>query len=131
MAGKTERIVPAYIKEQIPFHDMRARAEIGPSYTYMDNDLVPEADTSVSVWQVKQVPPDFKPHIEPHKHQMSQVYAVVGDLTVEVTLDGEKHEVTGPAGIFIPAGVTHTYRPLRGSGYTVIVTRAGKYEATR
>ena len=133
MAGKTERfIAPVYIEEQIPFHDMRAMKEIGSPRTYMDKSLVPEADIRIGVGQVKEVPPDgFKPHIEPHKHKVSQVYAIVGDLTVEVTLDGEKHEVTGPAGIFIPAGMTHCFRLLRGSGYTVVVLRDGKYEATQ
>jgi len=130
MAGNTQRfIVPAQLAEQIPHHDMsRASEELGPAYFYMSNSLVPEADIYASGRHVKQVPVDFKPHIEPHKHQVSKIYIILGDLTVELTLDGEKHEFSGPAGIFIPAGMMHTIRPLRGSGYITTVMRSGKYE---
>ena len=130
MASKTERfIVPAQLIEELPYHDMvRTRAELGPSYDYMSNSLLPEADINVGIDHIKQVPVDFKSHIEPHKHQVSEVYAIIGDLTVEVILDGERHEVSGPAGVFIPAGMIHTMRPLRGSGYFAAVMRGGKYE---
>jgi len=130
MASKTERfIVPAQLIEELPYHDMaKARAELGSSYDYMSNSLLPEADINVGIDHIKQVPVDFKSHIEPHKHQVSEVYAIIGDLTVEVILDGERHEVSGPAGVFIPAGMIHTMRPLRGSGYFAAVMRGGKYE---
>jgi len=130
MASKTERfIVPAQLIEELPYHDMaKARAELGSSYDYMSNSLLPEADINVGIDHIKQVPVDFKSHIEPHKHPMSEVYAIIGDLTVEVILDGERHEVSGPAGVFIPAGMIHTMRPLRGSGYFAAVMRGGKYE---
>jgi mannose-6-phosphate isomerase-like protein (cupin superfamily) len=130
MASKTKRlIVPAQLTEELVYHDMaRAREELGPSYDYMSSSLVPEADIWVNVDHIKQVPVDFKPYLEPHKHQVSEVYVVIGDLTVEVILGGERHEVSGEAGVFIPAGMIHTYRPLRGSGYCVTILRGGKYE---
>jgi hypothetical protein len=93
----------------------------------MSSDLVPEADVNLGIRHVINTPTDFKPHIEPHTHEVSQVYAVVGELTVEVLLDEEKHQISGPAGIFIPAGMMHTIRPLKGSGYLVVVVRGGEY----
>jgi len=130
MVSKTKRfIVPAKLIEELPYHNMaRAREEVGPAYDYMSNSLLPEADINVSIDHIKQVPANFKSHIEPHKHRVSEVYVVIGDLTVEVILDGEKHEVSGPAGVFIPAGMMHTMRPLRGSGYFAAVMGGGKYE---
>ncbi len=130
MASKTKRfIVPAQLIEELPYHDMaRAREEFGPAYDYMSNSLVPEADINVSIDHIKQVPVDFESHIEPHKHPVSEVYVVIGDLTVEVILEGERHEVSGPAGVFIPAGMPHTMRPLKGSGYFAAVLGGGKYE---
>ena len=130
MAGETERfIVSPQIVGEIPYHDMaRAREDIGPSYNYMSNSMVPEADLWVTVREVKQVPADLKSFVEPHTHSVSKVYAIIGDLTVEVVLDGERHEVTGPAGVFIPAGMMHTNRLLSGSGYWIVIMRGGKYE---
>lgn len=128
MTGKTGRfIVTPRLLEELTYHDMRLR-EMGPLYTFMDRALVPEADVVVLVHDVKKVPPNFKPYVEPHTHEVSQLYNLIGELTFEATLDGERHEVTAPASIFIPAGVKHTIRPLRGSGYVVVVLRSGKYE---
>ena len=58
-----------------------------------------------------------------------QAFNLIGDLTVEVTLDGEKHEVSSPAAVFVPAGMMHTIFPLKGSGYVVVTMRGGKFEA--
>ncbi|MFC2018824.1 hypothetical protein ACFLU4_02555 [Chloroflexota bacterium] len=130
MSNKTGRlIVEARSVESLLHHDSsRAKEELGPSLGYMSSDMVPEADVNLGIRHVIRVPADFKPHIEPHTHEVSQVYAVVGELTVEVMLDDEKHEVSGPAGIFIPAGMRHTIRPLKGSGYMVVVVRGGEYK---
>ena len=130
MAGKTDRfIVSTKLVEELPYHDMaRANEELGPVYNYMGNSLVPEADIYAGARYVQQVPADLKPYVEPHKHPVSKAYTIVGDLTVEVVLDGERHEVTGPAGVFVPAGMMHTIRMLRGSGYLMVIMRGGKYE---
>jgi 2-isopropylmalate synthase len=94
----------------------------------MDQSLVPEADIVVHLTEVRQVPSDFRPYVEPHQHEVSSFYGIVGELTVEVTLDGERHEVTGPASVFIPSGVMHSIRPLRGKGQMIIVLRRGNYQ---
>ncbi len=134
MAGKTERFIvaPPPVTGEVPFHHDAARVQagLGIPYTYMDSSLVPEADIRLVVRYIKNVPTDFKPYVEPHKHEVSQLYALIGDLTYDVTLEGERREVTGPAAIFIPAGVVHTIHPLRGSGYIAIITRAGQYEVS-
>jgi hypothetical protein len=130
MSRKTDRfIVRPRIREELIHHDIdRAKQQIGLSYNYMDSSLVPEADIHVGLQEVKQVPPDFKPFIKPHKHDVSQFYGIVGDLSIEVTLEDERHEVNGPASIFIPAGMIHSFCPLRGSGYIIIVLGKEKYE---
>jgi len=134
VAGKTERFIvtPQPRLEDIPAHHdaARVREELGTPYIYMARSLVPEADMYFVLRHIKNVPPDFKPYVKPHKHDVSHFYAIIGELTYEVTLEDERHEVTGPASIFIPAGMTHTIRPLRGSGYIAIVMRAGEYEVT-
>ena len=133
MAGKTERfIVSPQPVEELVYHNMsQIKRGAGSHNTFMDNSLVQEADILLHVREVKEVPSTLEFAAEPHKHDVSQLYGIIGELTIEVILDGERHEVSGPAGIFIPAGILHTIRPLKGSGYVVLSMRAGKYEASR
>ena len=133
MTGKTDRFIvkPQLEEAPVPYHDIsRAMRELGPSYVYMNNSLVPEADMQFGVREVKQIPPDYKPHLEPHRHEVSEVYAVMGNLTIELTLDDERHELSGPASAFIPAGMMHTWRPLRGSGYLLVINKSGEFKAS-
>jgi hypothetical protein len=131
MPGKTSCLIvrPTPVGE-IPYHDMsrfQKERDVIPM-NYLDESLIPGADLVVHVSEVKRVPPDFKAYVAPHQHDVSSFYGLVGDLTVEVLLDDEKREVTGPASIFIPPGLKHSIRPLRGSGHMIIILRQGKYE---
>ena len=131
MAGKIERFIatPQPSPDEVPYHNMRqAKEMLGPQYTYMANSLIPEADMSITVRYIEKVPPGFKSEDEPHRHQVSQLYTIIGDLTLELVLEDEKREINGPAAVFIPAGAMHAIYPLSGSGYLVVVTRAGKSE---
>jgi hypothetical protein len=131
MAGKSARFIvqPKPVGE-IPHHEMARVQKEGDlvPMNYLDDSLLPETDLVVHVTEVKRVPPDFKPYVAPHQHEVSSFYGLVGDLTVEVLLGDEKREVTGPASIFIPPGLKHSIRPLRGKGYMIIILRQGKYE---
>lgn len=130
MSEKTDYlIVKAQLIEELAYHDTeRAKKEIGPLYNFMEDCLVPGADICIHIREVKQVPPGFKSHVDPHKHEVSSVYSIIGDLTMEITLEEEKHQVTGPASVFIPAGMKHAVRPLRGAGYLIVTVKSGKYE---
>jgi mannose-6-phosphate isomerase-like protein (cupin superfamily) len=115
-------------KKDLPFHHVAgSRKEVGPSYHCMNKSLVPEADIYVDVNHVEQIPVGSKYHIEPHKHPVSSVFTIIGDLTVEVILDGVRHEVQGPASIFIPSGTMHMLRPIKGKGCFVVIMTGGNY----
>lgn len=129
MSGKTDHlVVKAQLIEKKVYHDTkRAEREIGPLYNFMEDCLVPGADICIHVREVKHVPPDYQSHVAPHKHEVSSVYSIIGDLTMEITLGEEKHLVTGPASVFIPEGMSHAVRPLKGTGYLVMTEKSGKY----
>ena len=126
MAGKTDRFIvhPKPI-EQLVHHDM---SKISVLNTFMDSSMVPEADVVLLVNEIKKVAPNLEQYVEPHTHDATQLYAIIGDLKVEVFLEDERHEVQGPACIFIPAGMKHVLRETSGSGYIVVVVKQGKYE---
>lgn len=130
MIDKTHRfILEPQIHKEFIYHDMtRAKEEIGLGYRYIDNSMFPEADICVGVQEIRQVPPDFRPFIESHKHEVNQFYGIIGALAIEVTLDDKKYEVNAPASVFIPAGLKHTFCPIGGSGYVMVVLRSGTYK---
>lgn len=118
---------PRVLKDLV-YHDLdKAKKEIGLPYRYIDNSMVKEADVNVGLQEIKQVVPDFS-YVEPHTHDVSQFYGIIGDLKIEVTIEEEKREIEGPASIFIPAGKMHTFRPISGTGYVMIILRKGVYE---
>ena len=126
MPGKTDRfIVKPKPVEQLVHHDM---SKIAILNTFMDSSMVPEADVVLLVNEIKKVAPNLEQYVEPHTHDATQLYAIIGDLKVEVFLEDERHEVQGPACIFIPAGMKHVLRETSGSGYIVVVVRQGEYE---
>ena len=131
MASKTARFIvtPQPIIGPVAYHDYtKLKPEERTLKRMMDSSLVPEADMTVrGGWtEVKNGPQAS--FVEPHIHEVSQMYIILGDLTAEVSLDGERHELTAPACVFIPAGMMHTIRMLKGSGYFLGIMRAGEYE---
>lgn len=127
--SKEHLIVSAQVLEEVPYHDIaRAEHELGPVFRFIDNEFFPNQDLVVRIRRVDQVPVEYKPYVECHRHDVSQFYAVTDGLTIEVTLDSERHEVSGPATVFIPAGMMHTVFPLRGKGYLIVILKKGRYE---
>jgi quercetin dioxygenase-like cupin family protein len=49
-------------------------------------------------------------------------------LEVEVELEGKRTPVRAPASVFIPAGVVHALRILRGTGTVLSIVRSGTYK---
>jgi len=129
MTDKTDRfIVKARRRESLVHHDMKWITEqIGPGYNCIDTSLVKEADIHIGLQEVRHVPPDCKPLAQAHKHDANEYYLIIGDVTIEITLGDEKHLVNGPTTVFVPAGMVHTLRPVKGSGYFVVVMKSKGY----
>src|SRR4030042_3467611 len=130
MENKTDTfIVKARLRESLLHHDMKwIMEQIGPGYNCIDTSLVKEADVHIGLQEIRHVPPDCRALAEPHKHDANEYYLIIGDLTLEIVLGDEKHQVNGPATVFVPAGVVHNLRPVKGSGYFVVVMKGKEYK---
>jgi len=114
--------------EELVHHDIRKmEEEVGPLFRYMSREMVPEADVTLLVRRIERRPhaPDVGPAL--HQHGVNQLYCLLGDLEVEVTIEAEKEIVKGPASILIPAGKNHAIRFIAGSGYLVNVLSGASY----
>ena len=126
----TKRLIvtPKLISELV-YHDVRKmEREVGPLWKYMDSSMVAESDVTVLVREVeREVPEDSDVGPSLHKHEVNQLYCLIGEIKVEVTLEDEKHLVKGPASILVPAGANHAIRFAGGKGYLVNVLSKATY----
>jgi len=115
--------------EPVPYHDIeKAKKAVASANILLDNSMTPDADMVIHVAEYRNLQKPVDTYVDPHKHAFSSFYGVIGDLTIEVTLEGDRYEVSGPGSVFIPPGMMHSIRALKGDGHVLIVLRNGKYE---
>ena len=123
-------IVSPQLIEELVHHDIsRMERGVGPLFKFMDRQMVEESDVTVLVRRVEKDPPQdliIGPSL--HTHEVNQLYCLLGDIEVEVTLKNEKHRARAPASILVPAGIEHAIRFLGGKGYLVNVLSGAKYQ---
>ncbi len=106
-------------------------AAYGPRLLHLGDGLVPGADVFITSRSVTGLSEPAEPNVLPHKHKVSQTYLFISadaSLEVEVELEGARTPVRAPASVFIPAGVEHALRILRGTGTVLSIVRSGAYE---
>ncbi|PFT87811.1 2-isopropylmalate synthase, partial [Bacillus thuringiensis] len=104
----------------------------GPGYRWVQVD--PRIDTRASFYVIQRqfyggcMEEVTDGHVDVHVHDCDSAFLFWGDqvdgagLICEVEIEGERHLISSPASIFIPAGLLHTYRYVYGRGtYTNIV----------
>jgi len=114
---------------ELPFHEDGQ----GTRYLFLDNSIVPESNLYTIVRTVNEVTEDKQSHVEIHKHNCNSTFIFLGNkpnlegLICGVTLGDEKHIVSSPASVFIPKGLEHSYRFIRGSGKYINIVLSGNY----
>ena len=106
-------------------------AAYGPRLLHLGESLVAEADVFITSRSVTGLAGPAEPNVLPHRHTVSQTYMFFSpddSLELEVELEGERTQVRAPASVFIPAGVEHALRILRGTGTVLSIVRSGTYE---
>jgi 2-isopropylmalate synthase len=94
-------------------------AAYGPRLLHLGNDLVQDADVFITSRSVTDLDGPAEPNVLPHTHKVSRIYLFLSpddSLELEVELEGKRTPVRAPASVFIPAGVEHALRILRGTG---------------
>ncbi len=115
---------------EIPYHYDTAP---GVRRVFLEKKLFPDTEAYVIVRTAADVSPDQPGYIDSHAHNVASIYLFLGDgegltgLRAEVTLDGERHEVSSPATVYIPAGIVHSSRLTRGAGHFCHIILSGDY----
>jgi hypothetical protein len=71
-------------------------------------------------------------YCDAHQHTVHELNLLLspGHLRYEVELDDERYEVTAPASILIPPGLSHRANLIEGTGLFVVVVGSSDYERT-
>lgn len=111
--------------------ESRLPAAYGPRLLHLSEEIVPGADVFITSRSVTALAGPAEPNVLPHTHEVSQTYMFLSpddSLEVEVELEGQRTPVRAPASVFIPAGVEHALRILRGTGTVLSIVRSGNYQ---
>jgi len=110
-------------------HNRAAMNVLGPLMAFLNSDMVPEADLNIFVHYIEVKNPPGPDYVEMHTHKVSQAYVFpLPGITFQVTLGDEVYTVDSPATVFIPPGLKHTVKIVKGSGIEVSIVRNEKYE---
>lgn len=110
------------------------RAGVGVRYVFADHNNNPNGNIYAIVRTVENVErPD--PHVDKHAHDVDSLFMFLGDnkdltgLRAEVVLGDETHVVDSPTSVYVPSGVEHTYRFVKGSGkyINIVLAPGGRY----
>jgi len=135
MFGKYSKLIlPVEIKSATELK--KHKKGPGERYVFSDHKNNPEGKVYAIVRTVKNVenPPQ---HVDLHGHIFDSLWMFIGDnddltgLKVEVVLENETYTLDSPASIYIPAGVKHMYRLVKGSGkyINIVLVPGGDYNA--
>ena len=110
--------------------------EIGTRYVFVDNRNYPETQMYVIARAVKNIEKGEE-HIKPHTHRVDNLMSFIGDnddltgLTVEVLVGEERRVLKSPVSAYIPSGIKHNYRFVKGSGkyINIVLVPGGDYNS--
>jgi hypothetical protein len=130
--GKYEKYVinPSdWGKRKLMGHDRTAMDKLGPLVAFLNTEMIKETDINIFVHYIKVKEGEAPDYVDMHTHDVSQAYVFPDEgLTFEVTLEDETYVGESPACVFIPPGIKHTVKMLKGEGIEVSILRRGEYK---
>lgn len=106
----------------------------GERYVLMDNRFVASADQYLIARRLPHGAHPSTSHVDPHVHHCDSLFGFLGEepnytgLMVEVQVGEQRTVLESPASVFIPAGVEHSYRAIKGAGTYLNYVLSGSYE---
>ena len=128
--GKYEKYVikPFEETKDLPWHNKSEMETMGPLIAFLNKHIVPEADLNIYVHHMKVTEGQAPDYVDMHTHDVSQAYVFPEEgLTFEVTLGDETYVTDSPACVFIPPGIVHNLKILKGEGLEVCILRKEEY----
>ncbi|GKS67699.1 hypothetical protein YTPLAS73_12460 [Nitrosarchaeum sp.] len=114
---------------KIPFHQKTSIKRI----SMLSTKIIPESKIHTAVHFIDLSDKKIPKYSILHKHDVDEVNLIISQddkLVYEIQLDDETYEVSSPATIFIPKGVSHRADVISGKGIFVCLILSNKYETS-
>jgi 2-isopropylmalate synthase len=107
--------------------------KIGANMVLLDDTLFSGAGVRMTTRIVKGVVDEPEDYVELHSHEVDQIFIYLGDadneesLEVEFRFEEEVYRIKSPTTVFVPKGIPHTQKIIRGSGRYITLLKKGTY----
>ena len=129
--GKHENLIVKpfdWEDRDLVFHSTSGLEELGPLIAFLNREMVDGADLNIFVHQIEVKGEEGPDYVDVHTHDVSQAYVFPEPgLTFEVILGEETYQAESPATVFIPPGLKHNLKILKGRGIEVCILRKSYY----
>jgi len=128
-----KNFVKPRVSEEIPHHDSTEMDKIGANIVLLDDKSYSGAGIRMTTRLVQGVTEDPGDYVGLHTHEVDQVFIFLGtpedekSLEVEFIFEDEKYLINSPITVFVPKGVPHTQKIVRGSGRYITLLKEGTY----
>jgi mannose-6-phosphate isomerase-like protein (cupin superfamily) len=128
-----KNFVKPRVSEDIPHHDSKEMDKIGKNIVLLDDKSYSGAGIRMTTRVVKGVTEDPGDYVDLHSHEVDQIFIFLGtpeneeSLEVEFVFEDEIYQIKSPITVFVPKGVRHTQKIVRGSGRYITLLKEGTY----
>ena len=101
--------------------------ELGPVYTLLGEDVMPDSDIRVAVCYVLKgrVNSSYSDYVDLHTHDVSEGYVFLSEepknLETDVRLSEELYQIKSPVAVFVPPGVKHKFKITKEHGFLITI----------
>ena len=118
---------------EVQFHH-----DVAPGLRFLaiDHTLFKESPVYIAIRRVENVSFDQPEYIDWHTHDVDSLFLFLGDgeglrgLHGLVRLGSNEKEIESPMTVFIPNGVSHSYKLTKGRGTFISILLDGNYNAS-
>ena len=108
----------------------------GGGYFFLDERAATDSRQYCIVRRIPTLKDDGPKHVDRYRHSVDSICLFLGNeddlrgLSVEVFLDNETFIVNSPSSVFIPSGMMHSYKVVKGEGLFVNHVLVGDYNSS-
>jgi mannose-6-phosphate isomerase-like protein (cupin superfamily) len=122
--------------ENIPYH-MKAplkRFLMQDDSTFPDiKKILPGSNYHIAVHIIGKLPKKVPDYVNYHTHNCDEINLILSEsskLTYEIWLEDEKYIVSSPSIVYIPKGVSHKMKVIKGKGIYVCFIMSKTYKSS-
>jgi len=120
--------------QNIPFH-MKAplrRILMQDDSTFPDyKKILPGSNFHIAVHVISRLPKKVPDYVQFHAHKCDEINLILSEgnkLTYEIESEQKKYIVSSPSIVYIPRGVRHKMKVIRGKGIYVCIVMSKNYK---